>query len=336
MSISVIQEHLKIARRLRFQGAQDEAVSEYIQVLKLDPNNVEAKEALKELNVDTDSLVNTNIDSSHKLKTDFFVHQAEESNTSILKRGPIKLMMFLFAIGSAWALYSGTIYILNFESIRAKNNVEVHFLRPRQTSDNAYIDVEVKNYNPAPVKHITINYKVFDKTGTEIKDAKLIIEPQVPAGETRTFEQLELGLIDGQATKLQPVLAEVKYGPIPKLNDDTREKYVVATAKSDNDNLEDFLQIAESAHSFAPAYIGLGSAYGAKGNWRQAIVLYRQALEIDGDDANAHYLLGIALYYNHERKEAEKEIREAAKLAPDDPDITRNLKYFFSSSSKSK
>ncbi len=325
-------EHLKIARRLHFQGNTREAINEYELVLELDPENEDAMSGLRALGVEPPDPVLARGATEHAggLKTSFFVNQAKESHTPAWRRGPVKIIVCLLGAGMAFALYQFAILLLNFDNIKAMENVEVHFQKPTQKDDNATVSVVIGNYNPAPIKNMVISYNIADDKGNTLKDGSLTITTQVPAGDKRTFTEVSLGSVKGRASKLQPKLESLKYGPKPKkLKQQWIDKFIDASSQPDKDSFGDFCDLVDNTEDFAPAYVGLGRAYAARSDWKRAIENYKKAIEIDSDNANAHYYMAIAMFYQGDRTGAKKEMDTAASLAPDDPEITWNLKYLF-------
>jgi tetratricopeptide (TPR) repeat protein len=69
----------------------------------------------------------------------------------------------------------------------------------------------------------------------------------------------------------------------------------------------------------------LGLELAAKGRPREAIELYRQALRVKPDYADAHNNLGVVLAAIGQRQAATREYEEAARLAPDSAEAQSNL-----------
>jgi tetratricopeptide (TPR) repeat protein len=217
--------------------------------------------------------------------------------------------------------------LLNYDNIKAMQNVEISFEKPTQKNEVASVNVAVSNYNPAPVKDIAISYQILDVQGTKLKDSRIVIPNSVPAGDRRTFSDIELGTIKGVAAKLTPRLEMLKYGPKPRLNDVRVERFIDAASKHDKDSYTDFSDFVEVNDDFAPAWIGLGRAYAARGEWKNAVAQYKRAIQLEPENANAHYYMAVALFYMGDRSGAKKEIEKACGLAPDDPAILFSSQY---------
>jgi Flp pilus assembly protein TadD len=71
--------------------------------------------------------------------------------------------------------------------------------------------------------------------------------------------------------------------------------------------------------------ISLGNALGARGERAEAMAQYRAALEADPSSADAHLHVGIALAEAGRLGEAVGHLETAARLAPRDEVVLRNL-----------
>lgn len=324
-------EHLKIAKRLHFQGQTDEAINEYLLVLELDPGNVDAISGLQSLDYEVPTQSQTRGPVGHQggLKTSFFVNQATEGHKSVVKQGPFKIVIFLLGAGMIYGLYLVGVYFINFENVKAMQNVDIKFERPVQKDGVAKVNVRVDNYNPGQIKNLEISYSIADDKGNPLKDGKVVLNIPVPAGDHRTFPEVELGELKGQAAKLQPKLDMLKYGPIPKLKPTQVDKFITCAETPDANALQDYNDFVSDNEDFAPGWIGLGRAYAARKNYKRAIEQYKKALELDPENYNAHYHQAICLFYMGDKAGARKEMDEANKYQPDDPNILFSYKYLF-------
>ncbi len=71
--------------------------------------------------------------------------------------------------------------------------------------------------------------------------------------------------------------------------------------------------------SFMPASINLADLYRAGGDEAQAEAVLRSALKANGKAPSLHYALGLALARQRRTREALGELRQAARLGPDQP-----------------
>lgn len=72
----------------------------------------------------------------------------------------------------------------------------------------------------------------------------------------------------------------------------------------------------------------LASAYYAEGQFNTALKEIDIALAIDNTLAGAHGLRGLVLMQTGQDKQAERSLREALRLAPDNPDWQNNMGWF--------
>ncbi len=322
-------EHLKIARRLHFQGQNDEAVKEYLLVLEIDPDNEDAASGLEALGVvapDT-SRFRLHDEGTTGVRTNFFVNQAKSSELSPWRTGPFKVIIACIAAGACYGLYQVAQTFMNFDSIKALDNVDAHISKISSNKDGeTTVSVKVANFNPAPVKKIAINYQLLDAKGNMLKSGVLKIAGTVPAGDTRTYPDVELGVVKEKPDKIEQKKESVVYGPKPKLKDRLVDKFVEASSKPDKDSFADFDELTQDADDFPPALVGMGRAYAARADYKRAIEQYKKALVLDPEYPNAHYYLAIAMYYNNDKKNAKKEMEQALTLAPDDPQYQESAK----------
>lgn len=74
--------------------------------------------------------------------------------------------------------------------------------------------------------------------------------------------------------------------------------------------------------------VELASAYYAEGQYNTALKEVDTALSIDPSLAGAHGLRGLVLMQTGQDKQAERSLREALRLAPENPDWQNNMGWF--------
>lgn len=326
-------EHLKIAKRLHFQGMTNDAIREYEAVLEMDPDNGDAIAGLRSLGIEPvvrDDSEYGAVGHAGGLKTNFFANQSKQDKGSDVRGKVFNVIILAMGIASAYGLYILATYLLNYDNITARENVEVHFEKPQMKDNIAIVNVEVINLNPAPIKHMKISYRIADPTDQTLKeDVVEIAHGQVPAGDRRTFAEVKLGEVKGVPAKLSPKLESLVYGPKPKIKEKYVDEFMKAAALRDKDALGEYEQLVDNTEDFAPSHVGLGRAYAARGKFDEALKQYAKATEIDPMNANAHYYMAVALFYLGERDKARAEIDKAFQVAPDDPEIEWNKKYMY-------
>jgi len=87
-------------------------------------------------------------------------------------------------------------------------------------------------------------------------------------------------------------------------------------AMGSDEEISEYKRTLEIDPDYVPAYLNWGGALYAKGQYEEAIQLYRQGIGINPLNASLHYSLGVALDRIDKKKEAEAEMALAAKIAP--------------------
>lgn len=72
--------------------------------------------------------------------------------------------------------------------------------------------VRVTNYNAVPIKDVTFQYNTYNVDGRPLDQGTFTIEGEVPAGVTKNFIELYLGLVDLHSDKLSIKLLSVSPG----------------------------------------------------------------------------------------------------------------------------
>lgn len=324
-------EQLKIAKRLHFQGDEQEAIRLYQLVLEIEPENEDASSGLRSLGVEPpDPVARRAAYNEAQVKTSFFVNQAKSGHVSPWSTIPFKLVIIALSGVLIFGVYHFGMMLLNFEHIKAAENVDAHIQKVHTLQDgDTAVDIKVSNFNPGPIKNMVVSYNLSDATGNPLKAGSIKLSNTVPPGDSRTFGDISVGMLKQKPDKIEQKLESLVYSKPKNLSPKIAEKFVEATQKPDKETFYDFDEITQDATGFAPALVGMGRAYAAKADYKRAIEQYKLALELDPENANAHYYMGVALFYNHQKPEAKKEIDQAATLAPDDPLIIYSQKYMF-------
>lgn len=85
------------------------------------------------------------------------------------------------------------------------------------------------------------------------------------------------------------------------------------------DDLEMWRDVAGKQPRNARAHVNVGALLERRGDLDGAVEAYQRALTIDNEYADAHYNLSVALLRLGRTEEAEKHLREALRIAPEDP-----------------
>jgi tetratricopeptide (TPR) repeat protein len=80
-----------------------------------------------------------------------------------------------------------------------------------------------------------------------------------------------------------------------------------------------------AADNQARLFLDHGQTYARDGQWRAAIALYKNALDINPGLADAHFLLGVAYHQRNDNRHAVSALRRAGELDPRSARIFYNL-----------
>lgn len=322
-----IEGHLAKARKLIAAKEYDAALGEYEYVLDIDPTNPEALGGLEKVKGST-ALTGGSLAGHSELKpriaTNFLVQQAQETHKPITKQVPIMVVLVIVVTGALYGLYQVAMYVVNFDKMQAMKNVVVHLERPVQDNGAAYVDVVIENFNPQPIADVKFTY-VISMAGAKGVSGKATIPYTVPPGDSRSFAHVQLGPIYGQAGRVHAELVDLSLGAKPSLTPEISDQFIEAASITRKDALEKFKDVVKVAPQFTPAYIGLGQALAANNEMELAREAYKKAIKLDAQNANAHYNLGVVLYYLKENDKACAEFETAHKLSPSDPAISAAL-----------
>jgi predicted CXXCH cytochrome family protein len=87
-------------------------------------------------------------------------------------------------------------------------------------------------------------------------------------------------------------------------------------AMGNENEIPEYKRTLEIDADYVPAYLNWGGALYAKGQYEEAIQLYRKAIDINPLNAALHYSLSVALDAVNQKQEAETEMTLAAKIDP--------------------
>jgi tetratricopeptide (TPR) repeat protein len=88
-----------------------------------------------------------------------------------------------------------------------------------------------------------------------------------------------------------------------------------ALGKSE-DEIAEYRRTLEIDEDYVPAYLNWGGTLFQKGQYDEAIALYRKGISINPLSASLHYSLSVALDRVNQKQEAEEELTLAAKIDP--------------------
>jgi tetratricopeptide (TPR) repeat protein len=97
--------------------------------------------------------------------------------------------------------------------------------------------------------------------------------------------------------------------------------------EEEEEGIETYKQEVEKNPDDADAHNNLGIAYDDLGKYEEAIESYKQAIRINPDDADAHYNLGVAYLQLNDRSSALKQHKILKKLDTEKANILFNYIY---------
>lgn len=87
-------------------------------------------------------------------------------------------------------------------------------------------------------------------------------------------------------------------------------------AMGNPNEISEYKRTLEIDGDYVPAYLNWGGALYTKGQYEDAIELYRKGIDINPLDASLHYSLSVALDQINKKQEAEAEMTLAGKIDP--------------------
>ena len=203
------------------------------------------------------------------LKTDFLDKQAK-ANSAPGGRLPLMVLGGVALIGIIFGAYQLVMFIMNYDKIQAIKNVAVTLQKPEVFDGIAKVDVIIQNMNPQTISDIAFKYNILGPSGDTASSGVAHIAEMVPAGGSRHFQHVSLGPLTGNSTRMQTELVDLKLGAKPDLTADQFNKFVDTVALKDEEKMNAFTDFVRSAPNFSPGYVGLGKAYLASGEDKNA------------------------------------------------------------------
>lgn len=323
-----VEKHLANAKKFFGQGRYADAIYEYRCVLNLDPNNADALAAMRSLTdmpAAEEAAGQSGAAEGGKIKTNFLSHQADEaSGTS--KGSPFMVIGIIVAVAALYGLYQLVTYYMNADKITAIKYTYLHLLKPTQKGEAVYVNALLENLNPQDITDVKFKYEIKGSDGAVLSSGEATVPGMVPAGDQRTFSDIQLGSIKGKPSHLSNDVVDLKLGPKPSMTPQLANKFIESSAMKPEEALVQFTEFVKGQPEFAPGYIRLGQCLLANKDSEKAIKAFQKAIKLDSENSNAHYHLGVALFYKSDREGARKEFEEALKLQPGDQVVAEALK----------
>lgn len=272
-------------------------------------------------------------DNDVKIETDFYERTASSNQSSglskVLKRGLLTLVIG----GIIFGIVQAVMFFANFKTNQYLRNVSIVFQKPSMTGTQALVNVEIANYNAVDVKNPTFDYVLTGVDGSEFGKGELQIQGVIPAGDMRVFEQVALAKVVGKPSRMKADLKNVEVIENKNLPAGMQAQFAQALegeGDSQIQNLEALkkeIQAQNKDEKVGTALILLAQAraYEKAGSWAQALPYYKQSVELDPSNANAHFHLGMALAHEKQMDEAVVELKKANEMNPQDHFAAKGL-----------
>lgn len=268
-----------------------------------------------------------------KIETDFYERTASSNTSSGLSKVLKNGLLALVVGGIIFGIVQAVMFFANFKTNQYLRNVSIVFQKPSMTGTQALVDVEIANYNAVDVKNPTFDYVLTGADGSEFGKGELQIKGVIPAGDVRVFNQVALAKVVGKPSRMKADLKTVDVIENKNLPGGMQAQFAQALeGEGDNQiqNLEALkkeIQSANKDEKVGTALIVLAQAraYEKAGSWAQALPYYKQSVELDPSNANAHYHLGMALAHEKQMDEAIKQLKQANEMNPQDDFAAKGL-----------
>ncbi len=261
-----------------------------------------------------------------KIETDFYERTASANTSSTLSKVLKRGLLALFLGGIIFGIVQAVIFFTNFKTNQYLRNVSIVFKAPSISGTQANVDVEIANYNAVAVRNPSFDYVLTGADGSEFGKGKLQVQGTIPAGDMRIFKQVALAKVVGKPSRMKADLTNVEVIENKNLPLGMQAQFAQALEGEGDNQIQGLealkkeiqAQNKEDKSGIALIYLTQALAYEKAGSWGQALPYYRESVNLDPSNANAHYHLGLALAHEKEMEQAVKELEEANKLDPQD------------------
>lgn len=134
-------------------------------------------------------------EQSSSLKTNFLDKQARENAAPASKSFPVMVLMIIVGLGVAAGLITLAMYAMSYPKVTAAHNVQMQLTNPKLENGSAFVDVQVTNDNPSPVKSMSVHYTITGASGATISEGTIPIDRTIAAGEKALVPHVRLGAI---------------------------------------------------------------------------------------------------------------------------------------------
>lgn len=262
--------------------------------------------------------------SRDKFNTNFLEKQAQENAKSGTARGVITVIALLIFGALGYGAYS---LITALQANPYLKNTTIVLKSPVLKAGKAIVAVEVHNVNAFDIENPVFKYTITAAGDKELAAGQLSIKGTVPAGDFRSFKDVDLGAVAGQPKSMHADLVDLTAKGDKVLSNSTKAQFTEALEHEGSDEVAALKALAATS-DFDAIHIALGLAAEKLEQWQDAIAEYRKAIALNGNNYNAHYHLGVALLHEKKVDEGMAELKKAAELNSNDETVTNSIKAF--------
>lgn len=262
--------------------------------------------------------------SRDKFNTNFLEKQAQENAKTGTATGVIAVVALLILGALGYGAYS---LITALQANPHLKNTTIVLRSPVLKAGKAIVAVDVHNINAFDIENPVFKYTITAAGDKELAAGQLSIKGTVPAGDFRSFKDVDLGAVKGQPKSMHADLVDLTAKGDKVLSNSTKAQFTEALEHEGSDEVA-ALQALAATSDFDAIHIALGLAAEKMEQWQPAIAEYKKAIALNENNYNAHYHLGVALMHEKKTDEGMAELKKAAQLNSNDETVTNSIKAF--------
>jgi tetratricopeptide (TPR) repeat protein len=262
--------------------------------------------------------------SREKFNTNFLEKQAKENAKTGTARGVITVIALLIFGALGYGAYS---LITALQANPHLRNTTIVLRSPVLKNGKAIVAVDVHNVNAFDIENPTFKYTITAAGDKELAAGQRSIKGSVPAGDVRSFTEVDLGPVSGKPKSMHADLVDLTAKGDKALSNSVKAQFTDALEHEGAERVSK-LQALAATSDFDAIHVALGLAAEKMEQWQDAIVEYRKAIALNDANYNAHYHLGLALLHEKKATEGMAELKKAAELNPNDETVTKSIKTY--------
>jgi tetratricopeptide (TPR) repeat protein len=305
-----VESHSRQAQEFLKNGHPDLAVGEFLAILALDPNNVDA---------------HGNLGVTYFFQSDY-AKAVPQLRSAIKLRPNLSKIQALLGISekrlgqaaSAQADLEQSFPLLQDEKIRIQAGLELIeiYYGAGQLEKAAGVVGILRQLAPTDTDILYIAYRIYkDLSGESMLTMAMLAPKSARMHQIMAQEMARQGNTEGAVAHYREA---VKIDPrLPGLRFELAEALNLSTSPSDQEQVEKEYQAALSANPFdEKAECRLGEIALSGSDLENALAHFKRALELQPNDADACLGIGKTLTQMHRTADAEPYLKRAAQLEP--------------------